>query len=301
MDLSPLDSGGSESQKRAVKIKCLGRNKKIFEEFVEEFKPKIEDDKLHMYIFNSSYWTPESLIRHRPLESIALIPEIKDRVINEIKYFDTKEDWFIKRGLAYKLTFLLHGEPGTGKTSFVRVLASYFKKNICVININSLSDDSFHTALTKAPTNSIIIIEDFDSSDASSIRYKKEIPKEPSNEIVENQNPSHLKMDLSGLSLTGILNGLDGIQSLHNVIIFLTTNYLEKVDPALYRKGRVDHIIKLDKTPAKYVKEYSEYIFPKYDFSQFQFKDTLGCELNSALLTSQNDPKIYLEYLDLIE
>ncbi len=94
---------------------------------------------------------------------------------------------------------------------------------------------------------------------------------------------------------------MDGIQSLHNVIIFLTTNYLDQVDPALYRKGRVDHIIELDKTPAKYVKEYSEYIFPEYNFSEYDFRDVLGCELNSALLISKGNPEIYLEYLDKIE
>ena len=46
---------------------------------------------------------------------------------------------------------------------------------------------------------------------------------------------------LSRLSLSGLLNALDGVASTEARILFMTTNYLEQLDPALIRPGRVDY------------------------------------------------------------
>lgn len=44
------------------------------------------------------------------------------------------------------------------------------------------------------------------------------------------------------LTLSGILNTLDGIVSLDNKIIILTTNCIKNIDSALLRSGRVDKL-----------------------------------------------------------
>lgn len=301
MKLEKIDSSGSELQKRSVTIGCLGRNKEIFNHFVDAFKPVENSKSIYTSVFSSGSWRKESISMKRPLESLAMDNAIKNKLISEIKYFDSQEEWFVEKGLPYKLTFILHGIPGTGKTSTIKTLASYFGKNLCVLNINSVSDESFQAALTKTPPGSILVIEDFDSNSATTSRgpSRVEIESKPNEDIVEDNEPTvkQIQETFSFLSLSGILNGLDGIRNLHNIIIFLTTNYLNSVDPAIYRKGRVDHIIELKKVPAKNVHEYSEYIFPDYDFSDIVFKDTIGCNLNSALLISQSDPIKYLEEL----
>lgn len=301
MRLEKVESSGSELQKRSVTIGCLGRNKEIFSHFVDAFKPTESSKSIYTSVFLSGSWHKESTSIKRPLESLAMDDAIKNKLISEIKYFDSQENWFIEKGLPYKLTFILHGIPGTGKTSTIKTLASYFGKNLCIMNINSVSDESFQTALTKAPPGSILVIEDFDSNSATTNRgpSKVAIDSKPNNEVVESKEPAikQVQESFSFLSLSGILNGLDGIRNLHNIIIFLTTNYLNSVDPAIYRKGRVDHIIELGKVPAKNIREYSEYIFPSYNFSNFVFKDTIGCNLNSALLISQGNPIKYLNEL----
>ncbi len=43
-----------------------------------------------------------------------------------------------------------------------------------------------------------------------------------------------------GLSFSGFLNALDGVVSSEGRIIFMTTNHIERLDPALMRPGRVD-------------------------------------------------------------
>ena len=46
----------------------------------------------------------------------------------------------------------------------------------------------------------------------------------------------------SNLTFSGLLNTLDGVASSEERIIFMTTNYLERLDPALMRPGRVDSV-----------------------------------------------------------
>ena len=40
--------------------------------------------------------------------------------------------------------------------------------------------------------------------------------------------------------MSGLLNALDGVASSEGRIVFMTTNYLDRLDPALIRPGRVD-------------------------------------------------------------
>jgi len=49
----------------------------------------------------------------------------------------------------------------------------------------------------------------------------------------------------TGVTLSGLLNALDGVSSREGRVLFLTTNHLERLDPALIRPGRVDRKIEL--------------------------------------------------------
>ena len=44
----------------------------------------------------------------------------------------------------------------------------------------------------------------------------------------------------SSVTFSGFLNALDGVASGEERIIFLTTNHIDRLDPALIRPGRVD-------------------------------------------------------------
>ena len=42
------------------------------------------------------------------------------------------------------------------------------------------------------------------------------------------------------MTFSGLLNTLDGVASSEERLVFMTTNHLERLDPALIRPGRVD-------------------------------------------------------------
>jgi mitochondrial chaperone BCS1 len=115
----------------------------------------------------------------------------------------------------------LHGPPGNGKSSLITAVAGVLGKSICVLNLSSLSltDDSLTNLLGDAPDGSLILLEDVDA--------------------VFNQR-NKASGNESKLSFNGLLNALDGVTAQQGRLVFLTTNHLEKLDPALVRPGRAD-------------------------------------------------------------
>lgn len=287
LNKTKIESSGSERQKEEIVISKFGRSHKPFEKMVYEFMPKHDDSKLNIYHLSmEGDWNKYSSIAKRNLDTIAAPCNLKDSIKAQIEHFKSNRDWFYKRGLPYKISYLVYGHPGGGKTSLIKAIASEFNMNICVININQVSDKSLEKGLSNTPKNSVVIIEDFDSSSASKDRVQ----------TVADSNDDLSSM-LQSLTLTGLLNALDGVNPLDDCVLFLTTNHLEKVDKAIYRKGRIDHLIEIKDVQPNDVLEYSKKLFPEFDFSAVEFNAVVGCHLNEALLYSKDDPHKYVESL----
>jgi len=285
-----LESSGSERQKDEIILSTIGRSHKPFIKICKEFIPKKSENEINLFHLNlNGEWETYQNPPKRNLDTIALSPKLKENIQTQINHFLANKSWFYKSGLPYKLTYLLYGEPGGGKTSLIKAIASEYNMNICVINITSLSDNIFERACATIPKNSVLIIEDFDSNSIVSRREKNSLKN----------NNVNIMSDFQMLSLTGILNVLDGINPLDSCIIFLTTNYLENIDKAIYRKGRVDYLIEITKISGDDIKSYCKRIFPNYTkFDDFTFNSAMGCKLNEALLYGKNDPEMFLKSLE---
>jgi len=62
----------------------------------------------------------------------------KTEILNLVEAFENKTGKFAIKGYPQKLGFLLHGPPGTGKTSFIRALACYTKRSIVNIPLSRI-------------------------------------------------------------------------------------------------------------------------------------------------------------------
>lgn len=69
-------------------------------------------------------------------------------------------------GIPYRRGYLLHGPPGSGKSSFIQALAGSLEYNICVLNLSErgLTDDKLNHLLANAPERTIILLEDIDAA-----------------------------------------------------------------------------------------------------------------------------------------
>ncbi|MFO5854335.1 AAA family ATPase, partial [Klebsiella pneumoniae] len=91
----------------------------------------------------------------------------------------------------------------------------------------------------------------------------------------------------NGLTLSALLNGLDGIVPLDETMTILTTNHPENIDKALLRKGRVDYMVEIPYLRDQEVREYIKLMFPDFDIPvDIRFKDQPGCDVMAAFLYS---------------
>ncbi|XP_029789693.1 mitochondrial chaperone BCS1 isoform X2 [Suricata suricatta] len=152
---------------------------------------------------------------------------LANRIVRDIREFIDNPKWYTDRGIPYRRGYLLYGPPGCGKSSFITALAGELEHSICLLSLtdSSLSDDRLNHLLSVAPQQSLVLLEDVDAAFLS-----RDLAAE---------NPVKYQ-GLGRLTFSGLLNALDGVASTEARIVFMTTNHVDRLDPALIRPGRVD-------------------------------------------------------------
>ena len=192
-----------------------------------------QEDKVKLFMStDDGYFQTLGLREKREIDTIYLPSKQKKAIIDDLNYFlDSKTIKKYKQlGITHKRTYLFEGVPGSGKSSFIMGLASYFGYNIAIVTFTPKMTDNCLIRLLriledKEEKKIFIIFEDMDC-----IFKERKANDESRNSI----------------TFSGILNALDGITTRDNMICFITTNYKQHLDSALIRPGRVDYIMKFD-------------------------------------------------------
>lgn len=166
----------------------------------------------------------------------ARTPQILSAV-EDIRRWKLSEDWYRKRGIPWRRGWLLVGGPGTGKSSFVRYVASTLNMPVRVFDLTSMNNTEFGRLWTEftASVPCIALFEDIDC-----VYHGRD--------LVDGKR---------GPSYDVFLNAIGGVEGLHGVCVVVTTNKPELLDPALCdadgggrgmasRPGRIDHVLRLD-------------------------------------------------------
>lgn len=186
----------------------------IFQEH-ERARPK---EQIRIYTSNSyGEWQRFDDTKVKPLENVFLPDGIREELDADLQQFVTSEAFYEKVGIPYKRGYCFYGPPGNGKTSLSLAMAAHLGKDIYILNVSALSDDSrLQAAFSDLRKNSVLLIEDSDKI------------------FIQREN----KQDK--VSFSAFLNVLDGALSKHGLIVIMTTNHIDHLDPALLRDGRVD-------------------------------------------------------------
>jgi hypothetical protein len=165
-------------------------------------------------------WNFISRTAHRSLDSIILRDGQRDNIIKDFDEFFKNEKTYVRRCMPWHRGYLFYGDPGTGKTSTALALANHFDLDVFYLPLSDLNKDSKLIDLVgSVRPRSILLLEDIDVFSAATDR----------DDDKEN-----------AVTLSGLLNSLDGIATPYGLITIMTTNDKSVLDPALIRSGRID-------------------------------------------------------------
>ncbi|EEF40802.1 Mitochondrial chaperone BCS1, putative [Ricinus communis] len=222
---------------------------------VETEKSEYNDDSRRQAVNKCSYWMSfdrkevlkfyrqistydrgswKAVEFHHPasFDTLALDPKLKKAIIDDLDRFMALKDFYKRVGKAWKRGYLLHGPPGTGKSSLIAAMANYLNFDVYDLELGNVgSDGELRKLLLNTTNRSILIIEDIGCNSEVHDRSK----------ITDQKDSSSDKYNKT-FTLSTLLNCIDGLWSSCGEvrIVVFTTNHKEVLDPALLRPGRMD-------------------------------------------------------------
>ncbi|KAH7119564.1 mitochondrial chaperone BCS1 [Dendryphion nanum] len=198
-----------------VSILCYGWNANVLRELLDECRRyylKQVKNKTCVFEHEANRWKPSKARNKRDISTVIINNEFKEMT------------WYTARGLPYRRGYLLYGPPGTGKSSIGLSIAGHFDLVVYALTMSSLNDESLKALFAELPQHCIVVLEDID---AAAVHRTQE-------------DNSPRKSTNGKVSLSTLLNVLDGLVSPEGRLRIMTTNHIERLDPALIRPGRVD-------------------------------------------------------------
>ncbi|CAL5078939.1 unnamed protein product [Urochloa decumbens] len=187
--------------------------------------------------YMSKPWSYVDFDHPTTFETLAMDPARKKEIVDDLDAFRNGEEYYKRVGKAWKRGYLLHGPPGTGKSTMIAAMANHLKYDIYDVELTMVrNNNDLRRILIETTSKSIILIEHIDCSlDLTGERAKKKAAAQLYDPYA------------STVTLSGLLNFIDGLWSAlgsERIVVF-TTNHIDKLDPALIRRGRMDKKIEM--------------------------------------------------------
>jgi len=214
----------------SITVSFLTRDRSVVERFMADSRPEEHRNSIHVGMFGANGSDGGLRRRKRGLATVFVDEAIKQRLVERFTWFAGAEDWHAQRGIPWKLGIVLHGPPGTGKTSLIHALASDFGYNIKYVR----SLHGIGAAFMAGGKNDLFVIEDIDTLSGSLNR-----------DAVHGGDMHRSGGELRSSPMHEILNAMDGMQTPDGLKFIVTTNHLDRLDPAIVRPGRIDEVIEV--------------------------------------------------------
>lgn len=279
-------SGGPLRDRETVTLSCFGRSSEPIKKLIQDAKEHYHQGHRQKTIIKRP--APKDLRRWggrgawvkiaerpcRPMNTVVLNDDRKLDVLADINEYlnPATARWYANRGIPYRRGYLFHGPPGTGKTSLTFALAGVFGLDIHVVSLlePTLTEEELGMLFTNLPARCIVLLEDIDTAgllrndpaadeeNAKNGGEEKDFNVKSLTKALKKANDEDTK---KGISLSGLLNVIDGVASHEGRVLVMTTNHPEKLDDALIRDGRVDHQVAFGNATQKQVKELFERMY----------------------------------------
>ena len=170
-------------------------------------------------------------------DNIIMDESVKNRIINGLLNWKDSKDWYANHQLVHKIGIMLYGKPGTGKSTVVRAISAMFgNTDILTIDTSDImcSIRDIIDKRRRSYDTLIVLIEDID------MFFNPRDSEELSTHNSDDNIPTTTTSSETDTNQNALFQLLDGIYSTDNTIYIATTNYRDRIDPALIRYGRFD-------------------------------------------------------------
>jgi hypothetical protein len=164
----------------------------------------------------------------RTFNSVMIPDGLQQEIEADLERFTKSRERLTRLEMPWRRGYLLAGPPGTGKTSLSLAIAGALRFNLATLSLTDIkSDGMLRKAVSTLRPRTVLVIEDID---ANAVSHERD----------------HNTAQDGALSLSGLLNSLDGFETPEGLVTILTTNHIEKLDAALVRSGRMDRTFHLE-------------------------------------------------------
>lgn len=298
------------SEREEISLSCFGRNPIALKELLDECRDRfIKNDENKTLIYRGGLkpggaeptWTRCMSRVSRPFSTVVLDEEVKKELVDDMTDYlhPATRRWYSNRGIPYRRGYLLYGPPGTGKSSLSFAIAGFFNLKIYIISLNSpaMNEENLGTLFAELPNACVVLLEDIDTAGLTHTRDNM-------SEVADNAPKQATKIPVDAayglptvnstggrISLSALLNILDGVASQEGRILIMTTNHIDKLDEALIRPGRVDMRVKFKLADANIIKTLFYGIFATLEGDHLTSTTCVG----SKVVRSETEQKTHEE------
>jgi len=308
--------GSTFKEDETIKLTCIGRSTQPIKELILECRETyLEKENSRTVVRRPSpkesrmrgrnVWTRVATRPSRPMETVVLDHDQKARILADINEYlhPATPRWYANRGIPYRRGYLFHGPPGTGKTSLSFSISGIFGLDIYCISLlePTLTEEDLGLLFSNLPRRCVVLLEDIDS--AGLVRREERAVEEAAEasvghaeigaEIAKAFKSVHERNEKTknnqGISLSGLLNAIDGVASHEGRVLVMTTNFPEKLDEALIRPGRVDMKVEFTMATRSQIRELfirmysSDTMKPTKQLTNSNFHRAVGRDLDEKM------------------
>ncbi|KAJ7097167.1 P-loop containing nucleoside triphosphate hydrolase protein [Mycena belliarum] len=233
-------TGRRHSLEENLYVSILTRHHHVLNELLRAAKKEYMAASQHMIAVHisdsSNNWMQVASRPKRDIKSIILDPGVAELLVGDARDFLSSKPWYAARGIPFRRGYLLYGAPGSGKTSIISSIAGELGLDIYIISLSrtALDDVALSELISNLPEKCIALMEDIDAA------FTHGLNRDVTDEAADTPGAGAAAAPSSRVSLSGLLNALDGVAAQEGRILYATTNKYSALDPALCRPGRMD-------------------------------------------------------------
>lgn len=218
-----LEEQGAAGLRLVISISTIGTSREAIDQLIDmalELANSYRRGRNAIYVSRTwGGWEMVRLFDLRPKDTIFLDGTVVEDVLADARWFWNSPDWYAERGLPHRRGYILYGPPGNGKSTLAQVLATEAKMPIYLLSMTAekFDDEVLISVLGNLPSRCILLIEDLEKIDFDRIE----------------------------VSLSGLLNAIDGPLASNGRLLIVTANDMDAINPIILRPGRIDRQIRI--------------------------------------------------------